>query len=277
MTLHRQLRELQVLLVLVFALLLALLGAARTAHAQDHGHDRLPPDLVPPAVSGSPHPSGPAPHDPRAHDAKGHGEHAGGEHALEPFNLADFSNTKTRPFAALLINFAILLFLYYRFGKTGIATALKNRRQSIAKEIEDAQRIKKEASLRAKEYQAKLEKLDEEMEVARKGLVEAGKGEKDRIVHEAQEKAERLQRDAQFLLEQELKQMKVDLTRETVEIAVAAAEQLLRQRVTQADHDRMAEDFLAQLQAQTKSAISRPPVPGSAPPAPPAPPAGGAS
>jgi F-type H+-transporting ATPase subunit b len=232
------------------ATLALLLGASAAAFAQGHG------EHAPPSVTAAAHQAGSTPHG--GHDEHATGEHGGAEHELEPFNFADFSNTKTRPFAALLINFALLLFLYYRFGKDGIATALKNRRESIAKEIEEAQRIKKEAAKRAKEYQAKLEKLDEEMEVARKALIEAGKGEKERIVREAQEKAERLQRDAQFLLEQELKQLKIDLTRETVEVAVAAAEELLKQRVTQADHDRLAEDFLAQLQAQSKTASVAP-------------------
>src|SRR5262249_6007049 len=47
--------------------------------------------------------------------AEGHGEHE--EHALKPINWADFNNKETRPFAALAINFALLMFLYYRFGK----------------------------------------------------------------------------------------------------------------------------------------------------------------
>jgi F-type H+-transporting ATPase subunit b len=221
---------------------------ARGVFAQDHGGH------------GGAHGAGPAHGEaasPHGEGAKAHGEGHGG-HELAPFNFADFSNKETRPFVALLINFALLLFLYYRFGKEGVASALKNRRESIAKEIEEAQRIRREAAARAKEYQAKLEKLDEEMDVARKALIEAGKGEKERIVREAEEKADRMRRDAQFLLEQELKQLKVDLTRETVDVAVSAAEELLKQRVTAADHERLAEDFLTQLQAPARPPSTAP-------------------
>jgi F-type H+-transporting ATPase subunit b len=221
--------------------LAAALGSAGIALAQEHGGHAPPP-----TGHGEPHSSG--------ENAHG-GEHE--EHALKPINWVDFSDKETRPFAALAINFALLMFLYYRFGKTAVANALKTRRETVAKEIEEAAKIKKEAAKRAREYQAKLDKLEEEAEIAKKALIEAGKGERDRIVKDAEEKAERMKRDALFLLEQEIKQMKLDLTRETVELAVAAAEDLLKQKVTQADHDRLAEEFLAQLSGRTPSVAPR--------------------
>src|SRR5207237_7812994 len=95
-------------------------------------------------------------------------------------------------------------------------------------------------------------------------LVEAGKADRDRIVREAEEKAARMEKDAVFLVEQELKQLRQDLTREAVEIAVAAAEELLKKRVTPVDQERLAEDYLAELAAKTKSAPSIP-VPSRAP------------
>jgi F-type H+-transporting ATPase subunit b len=194
------------------------------------------------------------------HGAGGHGEHGAGEHgehgehggghdghALQPINWLDFSNTHQPPYAALLLNFALLVGLYYKVGKKPVAEGLKKRRESVAKEIEEAQRMKREAEERAKLYQAKLEKLEDELADARAALVAAGQGERDRIVKEAEEKAERMQRDAEFLVQQELKQMRVDLLRETVDIAVREAEELLKRRVTAADQERLAEDFLAEL------------------------------
>lgn len=54
-----------------------------------------------------------------------------------------------------------------------------------------------------------------------------------------------MERDATSLLEQEARQIRTDLVRETVELAIAAAEDLLKKRVTQADQERLAEDYLA--------------------------------
>jgi F-type H+-transporting ATPase subunit b len=139
---------------------------------------------------------------------------------------------------------------YYALGKKPIAAALQGRRDSIAKEIEEAQRMKQEAEGRAKTYQAKLEKLEDEMRTAREGLVRAAEAERDRIVSDAEAKADRMRKDAEFLVAQELKQIRQDLLRDTVEAAVLAAEELLTSRVTAADQERLAEDYLTDLGAK---------------------------
>jgi F-type H+-transporting ATPase subunit b len=192
-------------------------------------------------------PEPPAPKGESGHEAAA--EHADAEHAGEgpaPFNLTDFG-TETPPYVAMLINFGILAAGYYLLGKKPVAAALQARRDDIAKQIEEAQRMRAEAEARAKTYQAKLAQLEDEVRTAREGLVRAGEAERDRIVAEAEAKAERMRKDAEFLVEQELKQIRQDLLRDTVEAAVSTAELLIAKRVTQADHERLAEEYLADL------------------------------
>src|SRR5262249_28151016 len=152
------------------------------------------------------------------------------------------------PWAAYAFNFALLIALYVYYGKDALTKALTNRRSSIKGEIDEAQKLLKEAEVRAKKYQKKLDALDADMESARKALIDAGYAERERIVREAREKAARMERDAQFLAEQELKQSKDDLTRETLARAVAAAEALIKDSIGPVDHERLAEEYLAQLQ-----------------------------
>jgi F-type H+-transporting ATPase subunit b len=181
--------------------------------------------------------------------AEEHAEH-GEEHGPpKPINWFDFGNKEQPPFAAAILNFIVLAAMYYHFGKKPIAEGLKNRRAEVAKEIEEAQRMKREAEARAKQYQSKLERLEEELAMTRQALHDAGEGEKARIIKEAEEKAARMRKDAEFLIEQEIKQMKQDLWRETVDMAVTAAEELLKNKVTTADQERLAEDYLASLGA----------------------------
>jgi F-type H+-transporting ATPase subunit b len=183
-------------------------------------------------------------------DEHGGGEHGAGEHGdhhPKSINWVDFGDKETPPYVALLINLALLLGLYYWLGKKPVAEGLKARRQAVAKEIEEAQKMLKEAEQRAKVYQAKLANVDSEQAAAQKALEEAGKGERDRILREADEKAVRMKRDAEFLIEQEVKQMRLDLTREAVDVAMTAAEKILAEKVTQQDHERMADEFLAEL------------------------------
>jgi F-type H+-transporting ATPase subunit b len=198
------------------------------AMAQNHAGHGAKPAAPPPAHE--------------AHPAETAGEHEG----PAPINWVEFGG-ETPPYLAMVINFAILAAGYYFLGKKPIAAALQNRRDSIAKEIEEAQRMRQEAEARAKTYQAKLEKLEEEMVTAREGLVRAAEAERDRIVSDAEAKADRMRKDAEFLVAQELKQIRHDLLRDTVEAAVLAAEELLTSRVTTADQERLAEDYLTDL------------------------------
>ncbi len=173
------------------------------------------------------------------------------EESEEPadINFATFGKEKQPPYIAALINFALLMGLYYWLGKKPVAEALKARKDTVVKEIEEAQRMKREAEARAKQYQSKLAGLEDELAATRAALQESGKADQARIVKEAEEKAARMQKDTAFLLEQEVKQMRLDLQRETVDIAVAAAAELLKKRVTPADQERMAEEFLSTLNA----------------------------
>jgi F-type H+-transporting ATPase subunit b len=166
-----------------------------------------------------------------------------------PLNWTEFGK-ETPPYIAMVINFGILVAGYYLLGKRPIAAGLQARRDSIAKEIDEAAQMKREAEARAKTYQAKLEALETEARAAREGLVRAGEAERDRIVADAEAKAERMRKDTEFLVSQELKQIHENLLRETVEAAVLAAEGLLKKRVTQADQERLAEDYLADLEGK---------------------------
>ncbi|MBV9948132.1 MAG: hypothetical protein JOZ69_14855 [Myxococcales bacterium] len=174
-----------------------------------------------------------------------------GEEAPGPINWLEFGK-ETPPFLAMLINFGILAAGYYYLGRKPIAAALQQRRDGVAREIEEAARMRQEAEARAKVYQAKLAKLDEEVRTTREALIRAGEAERDRIVADAEATAERMRKDAQFLVEQEMKQIRQDLWRETLQAAITTAEDLLKRRVSMGDQERLAEDYLADLGAKSR-------------------------
>ncbi len=173
-------------------------------------------------------------------------------------NFSDFNDKEQPPYLAALINFALLAFIYVYFGKKPIAAALRTRRDEVKKQIDEAARIKEEAEARSEQYAAKLKDLGADREGARLSLAAAGATEKGRIVREAEEKAARMKRDAEFLLEQESKQQELDLQREAVVAALATAEAMLRSGLTPADQERVAEEFLASLSAPPRAGSARP-------------------
>ena len=164
-------------------------------------------------------------------------------------------NNPQVPYGAMVINFALLALIYYRFGKKPVAEGLKNRKISIASAIENAQKILSEAKQRSKKYRSKLEKVETDAEDAKASQVSTGKGDAEVIVRNAEEKAARLKRDVEFILDQEQKQTKIDLVRETVEKAAKEAEDLLKKNVSAADQERLAEEFIAKLAADYEKGL----------------------
>ena len=187
------------------------------------------------------------------HEGKEAEEHEGG--APGEINWADFGKKGQPPFAALLINFIGLVTIYYFAFRKTVATGLVERKQTIAKDIENAQGMLDDAKERAKRYQGKLKDVEADAEQAKAALVAAGEGEKAAIGKAAVEKVERLKRDADFLVSQESKQLQKDLLRETVEAAIRDAESMIQKGISQADQERLAEEFLASL-ATTKMGAS---------------------
>lgn len=191
-----------------------------------------------------------------AHGAE-HGSAHGGHHAPPPINWADFSNSEQPPYLALLINFAVLIGLYVSMGKKPIAEGLKQRRIDIAKHIDEADALLKASEARLAEYNARLENVGHDAKKATLTLEDSGRGERDRLVREAEERAVRMQKDAAFLVEQEGKHVRQQLVHETAEVAVARAMELLSQKVTKEDHQRLADEFLENLSKRPAATSAR--------------------
>jgi F-type H+-transporting ATPase subunit b len=62
-----------------------------------------------------------------------------------------------------------------------------------------------------------------------------------------------MRRDAEFRVEQELKSARAELLAEAVRGAVIAAEELIRQRATTQDQDRIAQEYLRLVPAAVAS------------------------
>jgi F-type H+-transporting ATPase subunit b len=148
------------------------------------------------------------------------------------------------PFLATVINFAILAFILYRFGRKPLAEALLKRKTTIMADIETATKLKDDAERRLEEYQDKFDRMDEKLAELRSELAAQSEKEKAHLLAEAEERRVRMRRDAEFRIEQEAKTARTELLQQAVIGAAAAAEELLTKKVGPSDLDRMAEDYL---------------------------------
>jgi F-type H+-transporting ATPase subunit b len=188
--------------------------------------------------------------DGEVHD-EGHGEH--GEHGWDNTALI-----------ASFVNFFILIFIFVRLFKDKIGTALKARKAEVENALTEAARMKAEAATKHREYSERLAKLDEELAQIKRDMIDAGTKERDRIVAEAEHKAARMRREAEFIVEQQAKQLRTDILQEVAETAVAAAEALLLKTTTSYDQQRIAQDYLKAL-AEQHGGSAKPSTPSIAP------------
>jgi F-type H+-transporting ATPase subunit b len=166
-----------------------------------------------------------------------------------PGNVVDIFTNRT--FLWTCANVFFLLFLFVQFGGKPVSAFLTSRRNEVAEGLEEAQRLQAEADALRTEYESRLAQLDDEMAQLRGELRAAGEAEKERLIHEAEAKASRLRKDTAFLIEQRMKVIHQTLTTEAVETAIAAAEQVLRDKVSKEDQLRVATNYLGLLGTST--------------------------
>ncbi len=222
-----------------FALLICPVGAFAQQHdqgeAHDHGHGEAHDHS-----DGADHDHGEA----QAH-AEGEGHEPGAHHEVHIEEV-----WAPIEFWGAIVNFTLLIVVFVMLGRKPVATYLSSRKQNIEEGLAEAQRMKAQAEAKYEEYSGRLEQLDSEIEEIRAEMVKAGEAERDRIVAEAEAKSARVRRETDFLIEQQIKQLKVDLTQEAVEAAVTAAEQVLRETTNPADQQRLAQTYLERIKTK---------------------------
>ncbi|MFP6683915.1 MAG: ATP synthase F0 subunit B [Polyangiaceae bacterium] len=151
------------------------------------------------------------------------------------------------PLAATVFNVGLVFFLLVRFGRPKVREALVKRKQSVMSEIDKATKIKREAKKRLAEYNDRLEHLEEQRDELRAQYRLEGEHEEQLAREELSSARDRMMGDAHFLVTQESKIARDQLSKEALEGALQAAEDLLKSSVTPADHDRLAEEYLDQI------------------------------
>jgi len=154
---------------------------------------------------------------------------------------------------ASFVNFAILISLFVYLFRAKLNAFLKERRASVENALTEAARMKAEAEAKHKEYAARMATLDKELAQIKAEMVAAGQKERDRIIAEAEQKASRMRHEAEFIIEQHVKQLRSELTREATLAAVQAAEELLARTTTTYDQQRLAQEYLAALSTKSPS------------------------
>lgn len=149
------------------------------------------------------------------------------------------------PLLAAVINLAIVVFVLFHFGKKPVVEALAKRKKTIMQDIDAATELREDAEKRLATYEKQLATIEDRRNELKEEYATQWEAERRRILKDAEEKAARLRRDAEFRVAQELKQAQSDLLREAVDDSVVAAESLLKSRIGASDQERLADEYLA--------------------------------
>ncbi len=138
-------------------------------------------------------------------------------------------------------NFAGLLFILVFFLKKPFADGLSSRRDGIKDQLEALESRKAEAEQLYKEAEAKLARLDDEVNAIITEAVKQGEVEKEKIIADAERNAGDIKRQAEMAVAHEVAEAKTRLKGEIAEQAVLLAEELVKKNIQPADQSRMVE------------------------------------
>jgi len=151
------------------------------------------------------------------------------------------------PFGVWLLDAAVLYAFLFRVAKKPLRNALKNRKATILRGMDEAARMKRDAERRLVQYEEKLSRIEEEVERVRREMRESAEAERVRILADARARRERMEQDAQLLVQQELAAARDSLRGEMVAAAMSSAAQAVKGRLKADDQQRLADEYLAGL------------------------------
>lgn len=147
------------------------------------------------------------------------------------------------------INFAVLVAIIIKFGAKPLKNFLLNRHNTIKEKIEEANNILAEAETLKGEYEGKLAKLDGEIEVFKKTIISEMEKEKAKIIEDAALFAAKIKEQARTTYEQEMRTVKRKIQEEITELTMKRAEQLIVEKISKSDHEKMVDDFIVKLRS----------------------------
>ncbi|MHB8111614.1 MAG: F0F1 ATP synthase subunit B family protein [Syntrophorhabdaceae bacterium] len=147
------------------------------------------------------------------------------------------------------VNFAVLVGLLIYFVGKPLKSFLAKRHQTVKMQLEESERTLKEAQALRAEYQARLDKLDGEIEIFKKETLLEAETEKKKIIQEALDFATRIREQARLTASQESKDVARKIKEEISRLTVGEAQKLITEKITQSDHDQLVEEFIVKLRS----------------------------
>ncbi len=151
------------------------------------------------------------------------------------------------------LNLALLLGVIVYFARAPLRSYLAARRYEIENNIANARTELEAAERRLSEWQGKVASLDSEMNELRRTVSAQAESEAAELLAEARAAAERIRRDAAAAVDQEVRVARQRLRAEAAALSVRLAGDLLEEKVTDQDRQRLVDDFVTRVERASTS------------------------
>jgi F-type H+-transporting ATPase subunit b len=148
-----------------------------------------------------------------------------------------------------VMNFAVLAIVLVYLLRKPLSQALNARINGIKVELEDLEARKDEAEKKLAEYNEKLAQLEKEAERIVEDYIKQGHEARERILKEAESSAEKLKTQARRNIEHEFEQAKLKLQVEIFETSLEKAEDIIKNKFSADDQDRIVDEYLEKVVA----------------------------
>jgi F-type H+-transporting ATPase subunit b len=146
-----------------------------------------------------------------------------------------------------IINFAILVFILYKFGKKPVADFLKKRTELIEKTLNEAKEAKEAALKALREAEERVKTKDVEVKEILDAARKSGELERDKIIEESGRLKEKILEQAKTNIDYELKHAKEAIKAEAVELAMELAEKKLKEKLSKEEQEKLLDESLVKI------------------------------
>ena len=146
-----------------------------------------------------------------------------------------------------LVNFGILAFVIYKYGKDPLVKFLAGKRASVVLSLEELQKEKAYLDQQEAEQNALLAAIDEKISGIKGYYHQLGQDEKQKVMERAEASRDHMLEDARLKADRELEKAKGRFRAEVVEMALELAEKRIRKKITVADEKKLVREYIDQL------------------------------
>ena len=152
-----------------------------------------------------------------------------------------------------IVGFLIVLWVLRAKAWGPILNMLEERRQKVAKDVSDAESLRRDAERIKLEYEEQLKTIEAQARQRIQEAVAEGQKVAEEIKATAQADARRITEKAKADLELEYKKARASLRGDVVDMALGAAEHLMLEKLDSAEHRKLVDKFLVEMQEQELS------------------------